>query len=692
MSEVLDPLTDDNVWFLCGARGLPAGPRLVALCEEMGREQTTLLENTDKCIAVFEYGGDAANLDPEESFPIEDAKLTYNAAQNAVETVHSKVCKHRVLPMFLTTGGGYLARHRAKEADKAVQGVMDENHIDQIEDDVVMDALVTDHGAGAVKVIDGRERVEMMHIPIEDVWFDRAETRHRQPSCCYHVPRDGMDMFKALELFANPKDDGEPGLVGTAEERRQKIIRARSQGASKVRPRRTTTLAKYRVDIYEAWHPPTCREEYDEEYDDEDDRDEDDKPKKKTRKVMKHDGRHVVAVPGEDGTLIDEPWDEDHYPILLYVPRPRRRSIWGLSLMRSLMSPQREYEKLTLKIQDQNQKMGVSGFSASKQMELNVRDITSGTFGAGFVVETEGPQPPTPLVVEPVAQGTYAYADSIPRNMLERNGISTLAAASQVPAGLQQASGKALQVFEDFEDTRLRPYHTCRERWKIQLSWMVVCAAKRIYERKGSYKSVYKGKGRSAEPIDWKDLMDLLSDREKFVLSVFPVSALSKQPAAKFAQLTELLNAQAITVEQFKRLFDLPDLEAENEMDTANTDVIDRQLDIMVTTGKYMTPEPFDVANFELAVSRADKFYNVCRIHEVPDHRLQLIRDWLVDIKSLNEQEQAKAQALAAQTTAANTNMMPPGGGLPPPGGPPGMVPPDAPLPGMEGMAPPMAA
>ncbi len=671
--DELDPLTDDNVWFLAGARGIPAGPRLVSLCEEMEREQQTLLSNTDKCIAVFEYGGDARELNPQEFYPIEDTKLTYNAGQNAVETVHAKVCKHRVLPMFLTTGGGYLARHRAKRADKGVQGVLAENKCDQIEEDVVMDALVTDHGAGAAKVVDGRERVEIQHIPIEDVWFDQAETRHRRPSCCYHVPRDGMDMFKALEEFANPDDD-HPGLVGTAESRRLAIIRARSNGQANVRRgRKPSAMSKYRVDIYEAWHPPTCRQEYDEEYDDEDDRDEDGAPKKKKRHVVKHDGRHVVAVPGPDGTLVDEPWDEDHFPILLYVPRPRRRSIWGLSLMRSLLAPQREYEKLTLKIQHQNQKMGVSGFSASKQAELNVRDITSGTFGAGFVVETEGQLPPTPLVVDPVAPGTYAYAESIPRNMLERNGISTLAAASQVPAGLQQASGKALQVFEDFEDTRLRPYHTTRERWKIQLAWMIVCAAKRIYDRKGSFKSTYHDR-KGAETVDWKDLMELFADRDAFVLSVFPVSALSKQPAAKFAQLTELLNAQAITVEQFKRLFDLPDLEAENELDSSDTDIIDRNMDIMVTTGRYLSPEPFD--NLDLIITRAGKFYNLCRQKDVPDARLQLLRDLIEDAKSLKE-----PPAPPPGATPAVDPM-----GAPPPG-PAGMVPTDAPLPGM---APPM--
>lgn len=666
-------LTDDTTWFLADARGKKAGPRLVGLCEEMHTKNTTLISNTEKCMAVFQYGGDAKDTSPTDHFPIEEDTLTFNAAQNAVETVFSKVIKARIAPMPLTTGGGYLARHRARQLGKAIEGILDDCDADQIEDDVVMDALVTDHGAGAIAIIEKHDHLKLKHIPVEDVWFDDVETRQRDPRCMYYVPRDGMDKFQAIEEYAKDDDDF-PGAVGTPQQRREAILRAaqkpaqwrKSAGAS----------ASHRVDIYEAWHLPSGKpEECDEEYDDEE------TGERKTRKVMRHDGRHVVAVAGENGTLIDEPWDGDYFPILLYVPRPRRRSVWGLSLMRDFLAQQREYEKGTKKIQHMHQKMGVSGFVTSKDAQLNVREITAGTFGAGFVVEVDGQNPPAPLVPEPVSQGTYAYVDSIPRNMLERKGISTLAAASQLPAGLQQASGKALQVFEDFEDVRLLPYHRTRERFKVSLSWIIVDTARRIVERCGSYKARYRGK-KGIEAIDWKDV---LMDKEDFVLKVFPVSALSKQPSAKFAQLSELLNMQAITVEQFKRLYELPDLEAENELDSSDTDVIDRAMDIMVTTGRYLSPEPFD--NLDLIIQRAGKFYNVCRQHEVPESRLQLLRDYMADARSLKEQ--------AAAAEAAKKPPLPPAGptpmGAPPmPPGPGGMVPPAGPLPGMPPI--PMAA
>jgi hypothetical protein len=355
--------------------------------------------------------------------------------------------------------------------------------------------------------------------------------------------------------------------------------------------------------------------------------------------------------------------------------------------MRDMIAQQREYEKITKKIQNAHQKMGMSGFLTPKGAELNMREITVGTHAAGFSAEYDGPTPPTPLVPEPVAEGTYAYAASIPRDMLERRGISTLAAASQLPAGLQQASGKALQVFEDFEDVRLLPYHRERERFKIQLSWVITCLARKIVDKNGSYKATYRGK-KGLEAIDWKDV---LMDKEDFVLKVFPVSALSKQPAAKFAQLNEMMDRGAITVEEFKRLYELPDLEAENELDTADTDIIDQNMDTMVTTGRYISPEPFD--NLDLIVQRAGKFYNLCRQNDVPDDRLQLLRNLMEDAKSLKQQA-APPPVMAPPGVGAPPPGMPPGmppGG--PPAGPPGMVPPAGPLPGMPpGMPMPVAA
>lgn len=640
----------DRTWFTAKEHGETADKYLTGLTTEMRRHQGTLLDNTKKCIAIFQWGGDARNADEQDDPVLEETCNAYNAAKNVIETVHAKVCKSRILPMPLTNGGGYLERQRAKEIGRALEGEFDRNEVDQIKEDVVLDALSTAHGAGAAKVMQRGSRVCIEHVPIEDVWFDPAEVRYRKPSCCYHVM--GVDKFKLLAEYG--KDD--PDLEGSAEERRIAILRA-SRGVT-AKQSLAGVHGPVQIEVVEAWHKPSGECEYEVSEDG-------------SRKAL-HDGRHVIAIEG--CTLVDEPWDGKRFPIAFYVPRKRRRSVWGMSMMFDLVAPQREYEKLTAKIQTQHQKMGVSGWSAPKGANVNAREIKAGTFVAGWLMEHDGPQGPTPLVVEPVAQGTYAYKDSIPRDMMQSQGVSSLSANSQLPAGLQQASGKALQVFEDFESERLLGYHRELERWIIALSWLVIDVARALVADEKDYEVAYRlPKGAGRGHVRWSKVLPKAD--EELDLRVFPISQLSKQPAALFAQLQDLLNSGAITVEQFKRLFALPDLEAENELDTADTDIIDRMMDIMITTGRYMGPDSFD--NFDLLIARAGKMVNLCRVQDVPEDRIKLLHDFIEDAKSLKDQAAAKAAAAAPPPGAAPGPM-----NAPPPGAPPPPMPgPGGPMP-----------
>ncbi len=639
----------DCPWFLAYRRGESPEKYLNGLTEEMRLRQGTLLENTRKCIAIFQWGGDARNVQDDKDPDLEETCNAYNAAKNVVETTHAKICKSRILPMPLTSGGGYIARHEAKQIGKALEGEFDENNVDQIKEDVVMDALVTAHGAGAAKVFARNGRPVVEHVPIEDVWFDQAETRHRKPRCCYHVMDE--DLFVLLADYG----ESDPRLHGTPEERMRGIraagaktnVRAIRPGSGRGGP--------CRIEIVEAWHKPSggCVDEDDEPEEANDAEPSGDETEAPAQEAREHDGRHTIVVAG--CTLVDEPWDGQDFPIEFYVPRKRRRSIWGMSMMFDLVAPQREYEKITAKIQHQHQKMGVSHWMAPRNANVNAREIVAGTFAAGAVAEFDGQQPPVPVVVEPVAQGTYAYQDSIPRNMMQSQGVSQLSAQSQLPAGLQQASGKALQVFEDFESERLLCYHRELERFIVRLAWRIIDVAYQLVADGANARVRFQGK-LGIEKLRWKDVLP--KKRADLIMRVFPVSQLSKQPSARFAQLQELLNAGAITIEQFKRLYEMPDLEAENMLDTADTDIIDQRMDMMITTGKYLSPEPTD--DFDLLFKRAGKMINLCRLQEVPEPRIKLLRDWIEDAKGLQEQiaeeERKKAAEAAAKVAAANAH------------------------------------
>jgi len=625
-----------------------AGAKLCALMTEMRQRQSVLHENTKRLLSVYQYGYKAGqNTDPEDDVGLDENKSAYNAARNVVETVFSQVIRSRIVPMVLTDGGGYYARRKAKDMSEAIEGEFDECGVDQTKEDVVLDALRTYHGAGAAKVFSREGRVCIEHVPIEDIRFDEAETRYRKPRSCFQTMR--MDRFQVADLFAENDDD-----------MRKKILAAPRAKDSRSR------VSHDQIDVHEAWHLPSCAAENDALEAESDEMEAAErKAGDKDKPSKDHGGRHVIAVEG--CTLVDEPWDRDRFPFAFYVPRRRARSIWGIGMMWDLAAPQKEYEELTSRFQKAHKKMGMAGFFTSRDANINVAELAN---DVGIAVEFDGQTPPIPFTPQPVHPDQYAYRDSIPANMMQSKGVSPLAAQSQLPAGLQQASGKALQVFNDFESVRNLPEHRELERWHVDLAKLVIIEVRSICAENKKYSTKYRGK-RGFKKLEWSKVM---MDDDDFVLKVFPVSALSTNPSAKFAQTTEMLKAGAITPEQWRRLQDLPDLEAENELDAADTDIIDECIDRMVMFGEAVVAQSFD--NLQLIVQRAGKFYNLYRTRDVPDDRLQLIREYIESAKA----EIAKQKALDAQEQAsAQQNLVQPGG---PPGGAPMPAGP-MPMPGM---------
>jgi hypothetical protein len=631
----------DNVqWWSAWQHGKEAHEILNGHVDRMKMSQSVRYTNFRKLIAIFEWGFKASQYETIEDAPLTEFANAYNKAQNILETIHAKVCKTNVIPMPLTSGGGYLQRKRAKDLQKALEGEYEENCVEEIKEDVVMDALIT--GAGFAKVFCEWGRIKIEHVPTEDLVVDDGEGRLRKPRSLFHVTR--MDRFECLEQYGGDDED----LHGDAADRRRRILDCKAdhdKGSS-------TAVQQDQIRIIEGWHLPSRPLDFDGDGEPDEDEGKSEKDERKAR----HDGRHVIAIDG--CTLVDGPWERSTFPFAGYIPRRRRRSFWGLSLLHALSAPQNEFERVTRRIQKAVQKIAGGHFLVPRSANVNIRELDN---DFGTVVEFDPPAAPQEWNPVPVSPEMLQYQDRIPQQMEMNSGVSAMSTSSQIPAGLQQASGKALEVFDDSDTERLRPYHGALDRWHVALSQLIILEARELAERGKSYSVGYTGK-KVLEKIDWRKV---LLDEQEYRLKVFPVSSLSSKPAARFAQLEARLNAGTITIEQFRRLDGLPDLEAENDIDTADTDVIDMNLDIIVATGRYLSPEPFD--NLMLAKTRAAKFYNMCRAKEgVPEARLELLRNYIADCDALLE---------AAAGPGAGPAMAPPGmpPGAPPPGMPPGM-------------------
>ncbi len=617
----------DEAWW-CHEEHHEAHDFLIGHITSMRARQSTRYANFNKLNSIYEWGFRAAYAwDSQEEAPLMEWSNAFNAAQNVVETVHAQVCRQTLIPMPITTGGGYSQRKRAKDLQKALEGTYDECRVEEIDSDVQMDAL--NCGAGFAKVFSEFGRVCIEFVPCDDLTVDDSEGRYRAPRSMYETKR--MDRFKALELYGGT----EAWLHGEQATRRERIMRCKVSDSKGTASRE---ISHDQIDVHTAYHLPSGPDAC--------------------------DGRMVVCIDG--CTLVDVRRDRKRFPFVKCIPRPRRRQFWGLSMMHDLAANQNEYERCTKKNQKAMQKVGGTHILAPRSAGVNPREITN---DEGDFVEYDGNVPPREWTPNAVSSQQLQYTAEIPDTMMRTHGVSPMSAHNEVPAGLSQASGKALQVFKDAGDGRLKPYFKARDRFHVDLCQLIIEEARELVEGDNDYAVGYASK-KALEKISWSKV---LIDEQEFVLKIFPISALAQDPAAKFEQLQEMLNAGAITIEQFKRLFGLPDLEAENEIDSADTDIIDMNLDIIAMDGRYLSPEPFD--NLGLAKMRAGKFYNLCRARKgIPEARLELLRNYIADCDAL-------LQAAAPPPPPAP----PPQPGMP--AGPP--MPPDAEMPIPPPMMPP---
>lgn len=556
-----------------------------------------------------------------------DSILQFNAAENVIDTILSKWSKNKVLPMVVTEGASWKERRVAKEANKFIEGIFEECGVFKNDPIWCIEALL--FGTGVRKVVetqDGRVRLDKTFQ--WELSVDESEARYGEPRSLYQ--RHYIDRVVLLEMYKGNK------------RAQDLILRAVHQKEDDDIFRFDTTSDM--VIVGEAWH-------------------------KKSGPEAK-DGRYVRFIKG--GTLTDEveeQWDDDDYPFVFLYTQAPVTGIWGKAVMSRLVSPQREFDKVTRKLQDCHDIMGVPRLLIPRGAMVHKTQIDDEISGC---LEFDGPAPPTEWNAQPAHPDTYKWWDAIPDNMLRFLGVSEMSSEGNIPRGMEGASGKAIEMMGDTESERLSVMWQCRENAYVELAEKMLFKVKDISERDGGY-TIRASDGKALSTIDYKDI-DIDTDKRKIM--VFPTNLLSKTPSARYAELSVMRDRGDIDTATFQRLSGVLDLESESQLTTSFQEIVDKNIDAILSDGMAITVEPFDP--FETILDRGVKAYNLARLQGAEPDRLDMLREYIEG-----------AQARMAQMSLPPP--MPPGGpgGPPPPiappiGAPPGPTP--APLPG--GLAP----
>lgn len=184
--------------------------------------------------------------------------------------------------------------------------------------------------------------------------------------------------------------------------------------------------------------------------------------------------------------------------------------------------------------------------------------------------------------------------------------------------------------------------------------------------------------GKRIEELNWKDVGFQYGS---YRLQVFPTNFLSQTPSVRYDRLSEMHQNGEISEMEFRSLSEIPDLEADNDLETAPQDVVDMCIEAIMEKKVAVVAEAFD--DHALIVQRGMKAYNKARV-EAPDpddnpdefreHRMKmkLLANYINSARNwLQPAPPSPTASVAGSVQSSGPVDQGPMGMMPPPVGPP---------------------
>lgn len=562
--------------------------------------------------------------------------LRLNLIRSGCDTVLSEISgKQKPKPMFVTSGGDYRQRRRAKKLDKFVESQLrlpqgNYSSAWELMEDAFMDALIC--GTGPIHVYADGDSVAIDRVPLNQLRLDPAEAASGSPRNWFR--RGPIDQDIAIELFCGVEAEGEEddselrkrSAILTAkpyyESRRDGMTR--SQLDSRVSPP---------VQFDEAWLLPIQGSE----------------------KL----GRHVIIINNE--IMFDEPWERDCAPFVLQRWARERASFWGKSLVE-------EGESIALEVNENSAKLqarfALCGSKRTYYYEGSIDDeLLESNEHEQLIKIKQGHNPPIEVAPQPVSSSEVDWMDSLVRKFYEFTGISQMNATSRKEPGI--TAGVAIRTMNDMQSQRFSVRARQYETSYVTLGKLIVAAARDVAKNSGSYKLPWPG-NKFHDSIDWKDI-DL--DEDMYEIQVAPASALPNDPAGRMQLTQELFQAGVISPQTFKRLLDMPDLEDEMRGESAERERIEWEIDRMLDAEEgeefeYHPPDGY-ILDPQAAMLMVGSEYHQAVQEMAPEYNLSLLRAYMSNLDQLIMRMTAPQQGAAGGLEASPPTPAP-GGPLPP--------------------------
>ena len=574
---------------------------------------------------VSVYGYSADQMDRTGDFG-SSSRVTLNVIQNAVDTATSMIAKNRPKPMFLTDGADYGTFIKAKKLTKYVSGVLDDAKVYPIAERAFTDGCV--YGTGALKFYRSTDNKKLCceWVFLGEILIDDLEGLRERPSQLHQ--RKYMSRDELVAMFPDHEE------------------RIRAVDTDVNNSLAGKSIADV-IPVVESWHLKTGPDAA--------------------------DGRHAFSI--SNCTLLSESYDKPYYPILFWRMYHSTLGFWGRGFCHAVGRIQRTINKI-LRVIDQSQDLiGVPVYMVPKTAMVKWDHLLGNEIGRA--IEFFGDVPPS-VVVPPVVvpQEIYQHVWALEQRAYNILGVNQNMAQGQKQPGVESAVGQ-----REATDTAQGRFQVVGQRYEDlfeEIADVVVDMSKDLDDPEINVDE----KGELTR-IRWADV-DM--ERDKFKISVYPVSQLPTTPTGRMETLSELKQDGSIDQATYMRLLDMPDLKQATDLETATVDVVQAQMDKIRETGEYRAEwKPSAKFNLAQAEAMAVKVYVDSMRRGVDMDGLALMDQYIDDVQYLIRAQAPPAPPPGAPPPGGPDMGAPPGGPPPPDMGPP----PGGPPPGPPGPPPP---
>lgn len=525
---------------------------------------------------------------------------TMNIIQSCVDTLASRITQTKPRPIFLTDAGDYKQRSLSKQLNNFLAGEFYRTSSYELGERNFKDSLIL--GTGCMKVLEKNNKVHLERKLLTELLIDPNDGLYGRPRQIYETQLIDRDVL--AECFPNHKSDIEKAEAGYPDSSADSSRSVSDQ-----------------VIIAEAWHLPSGPDA--------------------------GDGRHAIVC--SEGYLFDETYDKDHFPFIFDHFSERVLGFWAQGLAEQLMGTQVEINKLLMTISQSINLVGVPRVfveDGSKVVKAHLNNQI------GAIVTYRGTKPQYE-VAPCIPQEVYAQLQRLVEYAYQQSGVSTLSATAQKPAGLN--SGEAIRNYDDLQSDRFASISKSYDNMYIDLAYLIIDKATDIAKREGKYSTIYPGKN-GTQRIDFPKLN--LEDDE-YVIQVFDVSSLPRDPAGRLQKIIEMIQSGMIDIREGRRLLDYPDLEQVERLANASEERILQILDDIVDSGKYVPPD--NMMDIQLANKLGVQYYNLYASAKLEENKQEMLRTFITQTQAL------MMQAMPPPQPQGPANANPPGvpGALP---------------------------